>query len=232
MTNSEWAKNEVEIACRLQKLGKKEGQFAYECACCKSALKAFNSLTEDGHSGFSIRLTKRILNRLIDGKPLTPIEDSDDIWEYVYIIEDSIKHYQCKRMSSLFKNVYPDGTIRYTDNNYAVHVNMIDGEMWYSSFISDMVYDLFPITMPYNPSDEPYKVYCEDCLSNPENGDFDTMAVHYILKPDGERVNIDRFFKCDEGDTNWVEISKEEFVKRKEMDSMKDDKNESGSYKL
>lgn len=231
MSMSEWAKKEVEIACKRENPDRKEGEFDYGCACYESALKAFNSLMEDGHTGFSIGLTKQILNRLIDGTPLTPIEDTDDIWGYRQE-DDGIKHYQCKRMSSLFKKVYPDGTIRYTDNNYAVQVNINDGGMWYNGFISDMVYDLFPITMPYIPSDEPYKVYCEDCLSNPENGDFDTMAVHYILKPDGERIDVDRFFKCDEEDTNWVEISKEEFMKRKEMDSMKDDKNESGSYKL
>lgn len=78
MKMSEWAKREVEIACKKENSDRKEGEFDYGCACYESALKAFNSLLEDGHSGYSIGFTKNILNRLIDGQPLTPIEDTDD----------------------------------------------------------------------------------------------------------------------------------------------------------
>ena len=38
-------------------------------------------------------------NRLIDGKPLTPIEDTDDIWNLIDNHEDGYISYQCKRMS-------------------------------------------------------------------------------------------------------------------------------------
>ena len=58
----------------------KDGEWDYGCACYESALKAFGSLCEDGHSGFSIGLTKAILNRLINNKPLLPIEDTDEVW--------------------------------------------------------------------------------------------------------------------------------------------------------
>ena len=78
----EWAEKEIEIACKRERNGNEtpEGEWDYGCACYQSALKAFNSLIEDGHSGFSISLTKNILNRLIEGKPLTGIEDTDDVW--------------------------------------------------------------------------------------------------------------------------------------------------------
>ena len=65
-----WAENEVAIACRREKPDRKDGEWDYGCACYESALKAFQSLCNDGHSGFSIGLTKAILNRLIDGKSL------------------------------------------------------------------------------------------------------------------------------------------------------------------
>lgn len=65
-----WAKREVELACKRENPDRKEGEFDYGCACYESALKAFKSLCEDGHSGFSIGLTKNILNRLIDGNRL------------------------------------------------------------------------------------------------------------------------------------------------------------------
>lgn len=51
----DWAKREVEIACKKENPNRKEGEFDYGCACYESAIKAFESLCEDGHSGFSIK---------------------------------------------------------------------------------------------------------------------------------------------------------------------------------
>lgn len=51
----------------------------------------------------SIEFTKDILNRLIECNPLTPIEDSKDIWK-----GKGYKEYQCKRMASFFKKVYTE----------------------------------------------------------------------------------------------------------------------------
>lgn len=116
MSMLEWAKREVEIACKRENPDKKEGEFDYGCACYESALKAFESLCEDGHSGMSIGFTKNILNRLIDGKPLTPIEDTDDVWSKRHRSKDlPYVTFQCKRMSSLFKMIYNDGHVEYTD---------------------------------------------------------------------------------------------------------------------
>lgn len=49
-----------------------------------------------------------ILDKLIDGKALTPIEDVPEAWNYIGHFDEEeeaagIKRYQCKRMSSLFK---------------------------------------------------------------------------------------------------------------------------------
>ena len=110
MSMSDWAKKEVELAKIIEAKDLKEGEFDYGGACYDSALKAFKSLTEDGHSGFSIGLTQNILNRLIEGKPLTPIYDTDDIWNEVsYDKQNQYTMYQCSRMSSLFKHVYENG---------------------------------------------------------------------------------------------------------------------------
>ena len=83
-----WAENEVTIACRREKPDRKDGEWDYGCACYESALKAFNSLCEDGHSGFSIGLTKAILNRLIINKPLLPIEDTNEVCNVLFIYLD------------------------------------------------------------------------------------------------------------------------------------------------
>ena len=65
MSLKEWAEKEVQIACKRENSDRKDGEWDYGCACYESALKALNSLLEDEHSGFSIMVTKNILNRLI-----------------------------------------------------------------------------------------------------------------------------------------------------------------------
>lgn len=100
MSMMEWAKREVEIASKRERGDKPESEWDYGCACYDSALKAFESLCGDGHSGFSIGITKGILNRLIEGKPLTPIEDTEDVWNVCSRGENGgVATYQCKRMS-------------------------------------------------------------------------------------------------------------------------------------
>jgi len=55
-------------------------------------------------------------------------------------------------------------------------------------------------------------VYCTEGLSDPKNGDFDTIGVWYVLKPDGEKDTIERFFK--EAPDGWEEITKQEYFDR------------------
>nr|DAK52952.1 MAG TPA: hypothetical protein [Caudoviricetes sp.] len=221
MNMLDWARKEVEIACRKENPDKKRGEFDYGCACYGSALKAFESLCGDGHSGFSIKMTQSILNRLIDGKPLTPIEDTDDIWDTcTWHDSDGFKWYQCKRMPSLFKKVYPDGAIKYRDNDRSYCVDINDPRIIYTSGLGSCVVDaMFPITMPYMPS-KPIKVYCEDFLTDKKNGDSDTVGVFYAIKTENgqpEKIEINRFFRKPEGneDGKWTEISKEEYDERK-----------------
>ena len=220
MSMEDWAKNEIEIACRYERGDKNPEEFDYRCACYESAYKAFKSLMEDGHSGLSISLTKAILNRLIDCKPLTPIEDTPDIWNYITdevintVRNKNYKSYQCKRMSSLFKDVYDDGTVKYRDINRFYCLDKDDPNVggWHNGFIDQILDAQFPITMPYSPASKPWYVYCTEGLSDPKNGDFDSIGIHYVLKPNGERVDINRFFK--EGENEWIEIDKQEYDNR------------------
>lgn len=203
-----WAEREIEIACKHENPDRKPREWDYGCACYESALKAFNSLLEDGHSGFSIGMTKHILNRLIEGKPLTPIEDTDDIWDK--------GTYQCKRMSSLFKDIYPDGSIKYHDNDRIYCINVDNPNVSYhSGLVSNLIDEMYPITMPYFPESKPFVVHCEEFLTDPKNGDFDTVGILYVIKPDDERVEINRFFK--EGEDDFVEIASCEYEMRRKM---------------
>ena len=75
---------------------------------------------------------------------------------------------------------------------------------------------MFPITMPYMPSEKPMQVACIyrciDFLTDRKNGDFDTVGVFYVIQPNGEKVDINRYFK--ESETGWDEIGFEEYNER------------------
>ena len=214
MSMSEWAKREVEIACKRERDNASEGWADYGCACYESALKAFNSLMGDGHSGMSIGFTKNILIRLIEGKPLTPIEDTDDIWRESYREGKDYTTYQCKRMSSLFKDVYDDGTVKYSDIDRFKCRNIDSDVYFHSGLVRRLLDEMYPITMPY--SGEVFEVVKEDILVDPKNGDYDTVAVHYMFDSNNEMIQINRFFTEDDNSENgWREITAEEWFELK-----------------
>lgn len=213
MTMTEWARREVEIACKRENPDRKEGEWDYGCACYESALKAYECLAEDGHSGMSWGLTRAILIRLMDGKALTPIEDNEEDWMECICYNDGVKDYQCKRMGSLFKIVYTDGTIKFHDVDRVVVYDVNSpGSSWYNGTVSKMIHEMFPITMPYMPEDKPFKVYVEEFLYDEKNGDYDHMGILYGIKPDGERFDINRYFG--EVDGKFVEISWDEYARK------------------
>ncbi len=215
MSMTEWAKREVEIACKREKEGSEEEDFNYGVACYESALKAFESLCEDGHSGFSINLTKHILNRLIDGKPLTAIQDTDDEWNENHIWPDmDYKTFQCKRMSSLFKDVYDDGTVKYSDVGRYYCKNIKNGATYTYGLMRDILDEMFPIKMPYFPEDKPFIFTCEDLKLNDNSGDFDTIVIHTLKTPSGRELLIGRYFTEDETG-KMVEISEREYLRKK-----------------
>lgn len=48
-----------------------------------------------------------------------------------------------------------------------------------------------------------------------KKGDFDTLAVLSIQRSNGEKVEVNRYFK--EGEKSFIEISPEEYEERKKM---------------
>ena len=223
MSMQTWAEKEIEIACKRERTYSKveDDNWDYSCACYESALKAYKSLMGDGHSGFSIGMTKHILNRLIDGKPLTPIEDTPDIWNILSRFgdgNDKYTSYQCIRMSSLFKYIYADGTVRYKDIDSCYGVDINNPSCTFSTgLVTKIIDEMFPIAMPYSPG-KAIAVYCEEFLIDKKNGDFDTRGIFYAIKPDGEKVEINRFFK--ESEDGWDEIDEDQYNKRKSIKIM------------
>ena len=242
MSQREWARKEIEIAIKRENpeytpftgfnkkvsgiLDKMRVQndsrpkrfrnpFDYGCACYESAFKAFSSLCEDGHSGTSFGFTKNILERLMDGRPLTPIEDIPENWgEGGSRNKGEYMSHQCSRMSSLFKDVYTDGRVVFSDINRVIGVSP-SGGCYYAGYLRKFIDDLYPIMMPYSGEKKPYYIYTEDYISDPRNGDFDTVVLLRMITPDGEKVDIHKYLG--ETENGFEEISVEEFMKRKVM---------------
>ncbi len=210
-----WAEEEIRIACERERGGTSEDEWDYGVACYESALKAFRSLAEDGHSGMSIGITLNILNRLVKGQALTPIADTDDVWEKCVRGRASCTTYQCRRMSSLFKDVYADGHIEYSDVSRFSCRTLDSSAWWHNGHVSKIASEYFPITMPYIP--RTYTVVCEEFLANRKNGDLDTIGILYILDSARERKEVNRYFA--EAEEGWREIDRAEYEQRRQMDA-------------
>ena len=238
MSMVDWAKREVEIACKRENPDRKEGEFDYGCACYESALKAYMSLCEDGHSGMSFSFTRNILIRLMNSLPLTPIKEEDFFLEDKDVVcgdPDWLKQrglkssIQCPRMSSLFRDEYLDGTVKYHDVERYYCFDPQDPRFAHHfGFLTKFVDDMFPITMPYTPVVGKYRVETSDWLAEnkgkseeeKKRGEFDTVALWAIHTPEGERIPINRFWK--EGKDGFVEITYEEWLDRGGYDGYKD----------
>ena len=214
MTMSEWAAREVEIACKRENPNyiPGEGGWDYGCACYESALKAYKSLCADGHSGFSFGATAGILKRLLDSYPLTPITEDEECWADSRFDCDKLSQ-QCQRMFSLFRDRQPDGSYKYHDVERVICCDADDksAPRWSNGFISRVIDEMFPITMPYYPVGK-YHVFVRESLYDEANGDFDTIEIVRIKKPDGSIIEPGLYYK--ETESGFVQIEKGEYEER------------------
>lgn len=216
MNMSEWAKREVEIV-KEDKTGDEE-LCRYADGCYDSALKAYLSLCEDGHSGMSIGFTLGILNRLVKGLPLSPIEGKEDEWE---VIERKDNHitYQNKRCFALFKKVI-NGEVSYNYVDKTVVFYNGEDTGCHNGHASKFVEELHPTTLPFMPPEKSYKVYCNEYDS--AQGDYVLREYTHLINPDGEREELNRYFLLS-GHNDSIELTKSEFdyqkaVLEKEME--------------
>lgn len=207
MSMTEWAETEVKLA--IEKENSDYGRMCYE-----SALKAYKTLMEDPHSGFSWSFTREILNQLMYERPLTPLEDTPDQWNQV----NDEPEFQHKRRHSLFKRIDKDGNASYTDVNRFVAININTKTSFYSGLCNNIVDDMYPITFPYMPR-KAIDIYVEEFLTDKKNGDFDTVGVIQIDDGDNQ-IRVNRYFREPVAPENptyhgWVEIDEAEYLKRK-----------------
>lgn len=206
-----WAEHEVAIV-------KENNKDEYYNACLDSALKAYRSMEEDGHSGGSWSITAGILYRLLQSKPLTSITDKDfdGLTHDIFYDEDFLRErglkdqFQCPRMSSLFKEIHLDGSVTYSDTERVTCYEVGKNLPFHFGIATKIVDEMFPITLPYT-GDDRYSVYVQEYLFNPKNGDYDTIEILGVKKNDKELTPIHRYFHEEGG--KMVEITKEKFEK-------------------
>lgn len=200
-----WAENEIKLKKEFE--GKEAGGWTpYINGCLDSALKAYKSLCEDGHSGMSFSITRQILEALMHDIPLTPIEDVPESWgeSYGFGENDKRKHFQCVRRSSLFKEIDADGKVSYhdIDNRVLEEVKLEDGHsIGLGSNRTDKVLakycpEAIEIKFPYCPPRYPWRVRMSEELK--DNGhDRDFYYLSYITCPNFERIHVDKYVYFD-----------------------------------
>ena len=200
MTTEEWAKNEVKIAMEKERKSAEKDKDAisigYVNGCYDSALKAYHSLCEDGHSGMSWSITRNILIKLMKEIPLTPIEEDEDCWSGKHSL-DGVQE-QCIRRFSLFRRRQPDGTYKYhdidlvaTDYVYIDHISAFssrNGEAICNLLFGDL------IKFPYMPPTTCYRVRMIEFDNLTDDLGNEIYYVIYAKKPNGERTDLYDFY--------------------------------------
>lgn len=215
MSMSEWAAEEVRIACEKERAAITEtkgdldtGFQGYVECCYQSALKAYNSLCNDEHSGMRFSITASILKRLCSGYPLTPIEDVDDVWNLVHETPTKLE-YQCRRMYSLFKTVSKeDGSIQFHDVERFICVDP-NGSTYTNNFINQQLGKLYPLTLPYMPEGK-FLVKTFDFATNANPGEFDTILIRSVKEPSGQEVLLNLCFKETKNGFEQIELKEYE----------------------
>lgn len=211
MTEKSWAENEVKIVLNELKRENDE-DYEYIEAVLNAALKVYNVLVEQGHSGLSYNYTCDVLKSLFDKKPLTPIRCDDSEWGEKETVRDGRVCQQNKRRTSLFKYTFPDGTIKYSDLDRVRSAEIgTDDYCWHSGIATRIVDEMFPIAFPYYPRG----IFLVDSVtinSLGENilfncGDYNGVFIYSLRTPNGKRYDVNRLFLEDEdGRMNEVKL--------------------------
>lgn len=240
--NNTWAEKEIKRAIELadpdyiprkvgfieralEKIGneplKKDEFLGYETACYLTAINAFHEI-ESGEVG-NTGLIRDTLIRLMDGLPLTPIDDDPETWINMDD-ERGWKYpthtvFRSTRYFHLYKIVLKNGEVRYEDARSVLLVD--DSEKvilkpllclengFYNNPAEIIVNELFPISLPYIPSKEQFKVVC--FYSD------DLFWVKRIIDKSGNAITVNRYYQLildAPKHMAWVEIGKTKYYRR------------------
>lgn len=154
------------------------------------------------------------LKKLLDQEILNPIVDDPEHWVECTKDEKCVG-YRSVRKSSIFKDVYNDGTVEYTDVERIVcSTRGVHHHFGWAHRTAVELGFIPKLEMPYTPAKRPYVIKTEDYLRDTKNGDFDTVALLNVTDPYGVVTDINKFYTTDETG-EFVEISKGQYYEWK-----------------
>ena len=214
-STTERVRKEVEYAIDCERNSAiKENDYSfldYVVECYRSALRAYETMAADGHSGMSWGLTRQIFNRLAEGKPLKNLNSYDERpeeWASSDIIPDSFGMLYNNRYPSLCCKVTENGKVYHDTDRWLFYCRNRPDFLWHNGFLNRYMDSLYPIEFPYNPVS--IHVCIEEILIDPAHGDYDAQRIIDFIDPEtGETVKVDACFE--EVDGKWQEIGKKKW---------------------
>lgn len=218
----EWISNEAKLASQNNE---KVGEMLI------SIVDVLKMLEKDSvRTHITFYTYRQYITDLLYQKPLTALTGEEEEWEYAGVDKETQNehiHIRCnKRWPFLYRReviTYDNKKTRsytYTDTKRSVCVNVNNlNEMWTGGIGQKLLDEMIPIEFPYVVNMEPIRIYMEKFLYHEENQDpvtptYDTFAVMCFRKPNGEIIDVKKFFKIDEGN-EAIEITKQEYFQRK-----------------
>ena len=203
-----WLANEIELRkadnTRPEEVMDNDALYLSDC------VKAYEKVIGIIDSIDSAEYCKDILTRLIDRKPLTPIENGKDDW--VYLMDDP-RYFQHKRYGSLLKTLNgATGKFTYFDVDKYDILDFKTSKQIYESWTRNVIEWLTkhdPIEFPYIPPTHNIKVY----VTKLEDG---TIYIHgwididkQLYKDLGARIRY-QFKKPTREEMDKLVVNKEE----------------------
>ena len=214
-STTERVRKEVEYAIECERKGAiEENDYAfldYAVECYRYALRAYETMAEDGHSGMSWGLTRQIFNRLAEGKPLKTLNsyhDRPEEWSSNDGFDDDIVRFNNKRYNPLYCELTENGMLYHDVDRWRFYELDNPNVPWSCGLLSRYMDEHYPITFPYNPVN--IHVRMEELLTDPAHGDYDAQRIIDFVDPEtGETIKVDACFE--EVDGEWQEIGKKKW---------------------
>ena len=185
----------------------------YVIECYRSALRAYETMAADGHSGMSWGLTRQIFSRLAEGKPLKKINsltDRPEEWIPNNNFEDDIARFNNRRYSPLLCELTKNGKFYHDIDRWRFYEIDNPNVPWYCGSLSRYMDEHYPITFPYNPVSIDVRI--EELLTDPAHGDYDAQRIIDFVDPEtGEVVKVDACFALSDEEDKMVEVSKKKW---------------------
>ena len=208
-----WAKEEVELACKRATIDSENKAFYEDSTCYKAALIAYEGLMRSCYCTSAIDTTKKILIRLMDNLPITPIMEEDFGREGTIPSDGTILSVvPCKRYPSLLKITYVNGYVKYSDRGRVQYTDFTghDNLALDNDSVIDAIDKIDPISLPYLPSMNKYMVVT--FVTN--TGNMVTGVITYrnyfcLHSPNGEKMLLNLYEKEFKGER--FKITEEEY---------------------